>query len=256
MDVGSCYFGIYRRLVLLGRVEQDGTEPDHPTVVFGDDEIEGLRIDCRRIVGRFTAPRPRDDLFSVVSLQTEFFDGFEVDTTNGFAIFWHCLPDVHGYGFVYDHNTVYGPADGICWIQDTRSNPGTDLAGPSRSSIAVGGDGTAVDGARSRTGVYKPLARPLTCMNVECNFFGPFREAVGGKTIVREVESDATVGDLLADLVAEYELDGVLTDEGDLGAVTVSNNGTNVVHLDGLETALDDGDVLRLAPPVVGGGSV
>lgn len=91
-------------------------------------------------------------------------------------------------------------------------------------------------------------------MEIECNFFGPLRDAVGGKTVVREVEPDATVGDLLSGLVADYpDLDGVFSDEGDLGSVTVTKNGTNVAHLDGLETALDDGDVVRLAPPVVGG---
>lgn len=90
-------------------------------------------------------------------------------------------------------------------------------------------------------------------MEIECNFFGPLREAVGEKTVIREVDSDATVGDLLSGLVADHSLDGVLTDDGDLGSVTVTKNGTNVAHLDGLDTALDDGDVVRLAPPVVGG---
>lgn len=94
----------------------------------------------------------------------------------------------------------------------------------------------------------------LNHMEIECNFFGPLREVVGEKTVVREVDPTATVGDLLSDLVAEYELEGVLTDDGDLGSVTVTKNGTNVAHLDGLETGLGDGDVVRLSPPVVGGG--
>ena len=90
-------------------------------------------------------------------------------------------------------------------------------------------------------------------MEIECNFFGPLRETVGGKTVVREVASDAIIGDLLSKLVADYDLDGVLTEDGDLGSVTVTKNGTNVSHLDGLDTILEDGDVIRLAPPVVGG---
>lgn len=93
----------------------------------------------------------------------------------------------------------------------------------------------------------------LRRMEIECNVFGPFREAVGEKTVVREVDPTATVGDLLSELVADYDLDGVFSDDGGLGSVTVTKNGTNVAHLDGLETALDDGDVVRLAPPVVGG---
>lgn len=90
-------------------------------------------------------------------------------------------------------------------------------------------------------------------MDIQCNFFGPLREAVGEKTVVREVEPGATVGDLLSELVTDYDLDGVLSDDGDLGSVTVTKNGTNVSHLDGLDTDLDEGDVVRLAPPVVGG---
>ena len=90
-------------------------------------------------------------------------------------------------------------------------------------------------------------------MQIECNFFGPYRDAVGEKTVVQDVKLDATVGDLLSELVAHYDLDGVLTDDGDLGSLTVTKNGTNVAHLDGLDTVLDDGDVVRLAPPVVGG---
>jgi molybdopterin synthase sulfur carrier subunit len=90
-------------------------------------------------------------------------------------------------------------------------------------------------------------------MDIQCNFFGPLREAVGEKTVVCEIPPNATVRDLLADLVAAHDLDGVLTDDGDLGSVTVTKNGTNIAHLDDLETALDEGDVVRLAPPVVGG---
>lgn len=104
-----------------------------------------------------------------------------------------------------------------------------------------------------RIGDYKTVDRPPTHMQIECNFFGPLRDAVGEKTIVREVEEGATVGDLLSELVAGHDLDGVFTDDGDLGSVTVTVNGTNVSHLDGLDTVLEDGDVIRLAPPVVGG---
>ena len=89
-------------------------------------------------------------------------------------------------------------------------------------------------------------------MEIECSFFGPYRDAVGEKTVAREVDADATVGDLLSELVADYNLDGVFSDD-DLGSVTVTKNGTNVTHLDGLDTSLEDGDVVRLAPPVVGG---
>ena len=93
-------------------------------------------------------------------------------------------------------------------------------------------------------------------MNVELRCFGPVREAVGEKTTERELPEGATVGDLLSALVADApDLDGQLVD--DQGAVreniNVTVEGRNVRQLEGAETALSDGDVVRIAPPVVGG---
>ncbi|MFC6734187.1 ubiquitin-like small modifier protein 1 [Haladaptatus sp. DYSN1] len=93
-------------------------------------------------------------------------------------------------------------------------------------------------------------------MNIEVNLFGPFREAVGEKTVRRELPDGATVADLFAELAdAHPDLEGrVLTTEGDLsGAVTVTKNGKPVSLFDGPATELTDGDVIRAAPPVHGG---
>lgn len=93
-------------------------------------------------------------------------------------------------------------------------------------------------------------------MNVELRCFGPVREAVGAKAAERELPDGATVGDLLADLVADApELEGQLVDEaGEVrGSINVTVEGRNVRQLDGAGTALSEGDVVRIAPPVVGG---
>jgi len=93
-------------------------------------------------------------------------------------------------------------------------------------------------------------------MNVELRCFGPVREAVGAKTAVRELPEGSTVGDLLASLVDEApELGGQLTDEaGEVSqSINVTVEGRNVRQLDGAATPLSDGDVVRIAPPVVGG---
>lgn len=93
-------------------------------------------------------------------------------------------------------------------------------------------------------------------MEVEVHLFGPFRDAVGEKVVSRPVPSDAAVGDVLAALADEHsELAGRFrTDDGELrGDVNVTRNGTHVRQLDGLETPLSDGDLLRIAPPVKGG---
>lgn len=96
-------------------------------------------------------------------------------------------------------------------------------------------------------------------MEVQCNLFGPLREAVGEKSVTRSLEEGATVGDLLAGLADEYPaLSGqLLVDDAADGEVAdglnVTLNGTDVGHLDGAATRLSEGDVVRAAPPVVGG---
>ncbi|WP_254768661.1 ubiquitin-like small modifier protein 1 [Salinilacihabitans rarus] len=93
-------------------------------------------------------------------------------------------------------------------------------------------------------------------MQIECVFFGPFREDVGEKTVHRETDAQR-VGDLLAELESAYpELDGRLVDDAgdDLAEKTVvTKNRTDVRHLDGLDTAVEPGDVFRLVPSVYGG---
>lgn len=87
-------------------------------------------------------------------------------------------------------------------------------------------------------------------------FFATFRAAVGQKTVEREVPDGATVGEVLAILESEYEdLEGQLLDDD--GAVrerlSVLRNGREVVHLQGAETPLEEGDTLSVFPPVAGG---
>ncbi|SNR52806.1 ubiquitin-like small modifier protein 1 [Halorubrum vacuolatum] len=94
-------------------------------------------------------------------------------------------------------------------------------------------------------------------MEVECRFFGPFRDAVDHDRMILSVEDGATFGDLLSRLEARYPaLDGRLLDpEGDglAGSTVVTRNKTDIRHLDGLETALSDGDIVRAVPSVYGG---
>ncbi|WP_132057884.1 ubiquitin-like small modifier protein 1 [Halorussus amylolyticus] len=89
-------------------------------------------------------------------------------------------------------------------------------------------------------------------MTLELRFFANFREAVGQKVLERDVDGDTIVGDVLSDLVAEYDLD--LFEDGDIRPqVSVMKNGKDVYHLDGLDTPLEDGDTLSVFPPVAGG---
>lgn len=93
-------------------------------------------------------------------------------------------------------------------------------------------------------------------MELELRFFATFREAVGQKVVERAFDEGATVGDVLAAIEAEYpELVGeILADNGDIRPqLSILKNGREVVHIDGTETALEDGDRLSVFPPVAGG---
>lgn len=92
-------------------------------------------------------------------------------------------------------------------------------------------------------------------MQVECAFFGPLRDAVGEKAVVRETDAE-TVGELLAELEADYpELAGQLVQSEDAlrEGLAVTLDGKHVQHLDGFDTVLSDGDVVRMTPAVYGG---
>ncbi|MFC7082413.1 ubiquitin-like small modifier protein 1 [Halorussus caseinilyticus] len=89
-------------------------------------------------------------------------------------------------------------------------------------------------------------------MTLELRFFANFREAVGQKTLERDYPDGTTVGDVLADLREEYGLD--LFEDGELRTqLSVMKNGKDVVHIEGVDTRLADGDTLSVFPPVAGG---
>lgn len=93
-------------------------------------------------------------------------------------------------------------------------------------------------------------------VTLELRFFATFREAVGTKSIERDFDAPVTVGDVLQALEDEFpDLAGeLLDDEGSIRPqLSVLQNGRQVFHLDGTETALEDGDQLSVFPPVAGG---
>ncbi|AZH26251.1 ubiquitin-like small modifier protein 1 [Haloplanus aerogenes] len=93
-------------------------------------------------------------------------------------------------------------------------------------------------------------------MEVHFDFFGPMRDAVGRKRVTRTFDGTTTVDAALESLCAAFDglTDHLRDDDGGwTRQVTVTVDGTNVRQLDGYGTTLSDGDVVRLAPPVVGG---
>jgi molybdopterin synthase sulfur carrier subunit len=93
-------------------------------------------------------------------------------------------------------------------------------------------------------------------MDLQLRFFATFREAVGQKTLDHEFEDGATVGEILRALESEYDgLEGqLLDDQGDLQPnLNILKNGREVLHMEGTETRMADGDTLSIFPPVAGG---
>ena len=94
-------------------------------------------------------------------------------------------------------------------------------------------------------------------MELELRFFATFRAAVGQKTIHREYPDGATVGDVLGSLEEEFEgLAGELLEDGEIREqLSVLKNGREVLHMEGIDTEMEDGDRLSVFPPVAGGGT-
>lgn len=92
-------------------------------------------------------------------------------------------------------------------------------------------------------------------MRLTLRFFATFREAVGRKEVEYGFPDDYDVGDVLRDLEAEHEgLEGQLLEDGGIRPqINVLKNGREVIHMDGLDTELDEGDTLSVFPPVAGG---
>lgn len=117
--------------------------------------------------------------------------------------------------------------------------------------------GSRLERAVAGTAGYFTVPPAGPPVQVECKFFGPFRDDIDVETVQWELADGATAGDLLRDIEATYpELAGRLVDEGagtTAGPTVVSLNEKNIKHLDGLDTGLSAGDVVRLVPSVYGG---
>lgn len=94
-----------------------------------------------------------------------------------------------------------------------------------------------------------------TPVELELRLFATFREAAGGKTLTRNFEQGVTVREVLTALESEFGgLSGQLLDGDEIQPqLNVLKNGREVLHLDGLDEELTDGDRLSLFPPVAGG---
>lgn len=96
------------------------------------------------------------------------------------------------------------------------------------------------------------FGNPIT---VTVKAFATLREVMDMQ-IRMEVYPGATVRSLLAGLTGRYQgLDELLFSAPGVlrGLVNILKNGRNIHFLAGLDTPLDDGDIIALFPPVAGG---
>ena len=93
-------------------------------------------------------------------------------------------------------------------------------------------------------------------MNVRVRFYGMAYDEVGTRELSVELVEDSTVNDLLSILVERYPslTKLVYDDEGVFREyLEVAVNRTDIIGLDGLETVLNEGDIVLIMPPIGGG---
>ena len=90
---------------------------------------------------------------------------------------------------------------------------------------------------------------------VEIVLYGPFREAVGRKTVDHRMDDESTVDELFRSLSEAYpSVEPHLLRDGTLReSINVMKNGRNVRLLDGGETMVEDGDRLTVTVSLEGG---
>ncbi|UCD82333.1 MAG: MoaD family protein [Desulfobacterales bacterium] len=92
-------------------------------------------------------------------------------------------------------------------------------------------------------------------ITVQVDLHATIQEVFGEKTIRVALNSPQTVRHLLAELCTSRQRHAqIFTDSGELrNDVKILRNGRNIVFLDNLDTELNNGDIIAVFPPVVGG---
>lgn len=93
-------------------------------------------------------------------------------------------------------------------------------------------------------------------MNVRVRFYGMVYDEVGTREWEMKIGRDSTVNDLFSILVERHPPLSIMVfdDEGVFREyLEVAVNHTDIIGLNGLETVLQEGDVVLIMPPIGGG---
>lgn len=90
-------------------------------------------------------------------------------------------------------------------------------------------------------------------MNVTVVLYGQFRDTAGTREIEYDLPEDSTVRHAIDALLAETPALEIALGDDRGTAAQVTRNKTHISHENGLETSLEDGDVVRIFSPVTGG---
>ena len=92
-------------------------------------------------------------------------------------------------------------------------------------------------------------------MKVHVKAFAMFRDIMDDE-IDLDLSGNATISDLLDELTSRYQRFGEMAFESPgvlRNFVNILRNGRNIQFIKGMETQLEDGDLIALFPPVGGG---
>ncbi|MFX0183998.1 MAG: ubiquitin-like small modifier protein 1 [Candidatus Hodarchaeota archaeon] len=93
-------------------------------------------------------------------------------------------------------------------------------------------------------------------IHLTVRFFATLKEITKQREIKIELQKETTIKQVLESLFDQYESlrEEIFTEDNEPREwIQILKNGRNIKFLDGIQTKLDNGDVLAVFPPVAGG---